>query len=158
MINIFGFEFQKDQIELILFITGTIFSIIGGFIGFFLRRWHIKYQLKIKNFMDASNEFSRAFDESLIRLHNIIPYSVSGILKKEMPRQKMAYDKFRPMLLKIKGRKTITMFDRTWNEYYNTEKHGNHPFAEYSIKTLGTKETQKIAIVRINHLLGFVNH
>ena len=161
MINIFSYEIPEDQVEIILVVTGFVFSIIGCIIGFYLKRWHIRYRLKMQNFIKASNEFNNVFDSVRTKLNPLQGQGASGILKEEMPSHKTAYDKFRPLLIKIKGRRTAAKFDQAWIVYYNTKKHGKHPFVEYNNKISGSKEgeeeSKRLAISRISNLLKTIN-
>ncbi len=164
-----------EQCNITLTIIGIVGAICSAIIGAFFGKWLSRNSAKEaadlafdksvelfnhQEFQRNCSDFIFAFDDALVRLQSKGQHA-NGVLSETMPAHKIAHDKFRRSIIDFCNSETISRFDETWKQYYNTEKHGNNPFAEYNSKTPGTnegeQEAKELAINNINKILDFVN-
>lgn len=140
-----------------------IFGLISGIVGVFLPKQNdtlksadafgVRHQ-----FNDARKEFVAAFKKAIRRLRSTTTQQAGGILVETMPEHKNAFDNFRPILRKVKGRSTERKFIAKWEKYY-TEKDGKPYAAKYNAEHFGNddQKARKQAIKDITCIITFVN-
>ncbi len=112
-------------------------------------------------FSVARKDFIDTFDNALIRIHSQ-GQAVGGIFKETMSSHKVAFNKFRGTVERLKGSEAVDGLDKIWKKHCDVEKYGEgREFVKYRNRKSGTKEGEReardCAIRNIQALLDFAN-
>ena len=146
------------------------FGIICGLIVYFFHRQNhlLEKEAKITKTVDdkfsvARKELIDIFDDVLTKIYSK-QQGVSGILKENgtMSSHKVAFNKFRGVVERLKNSEAVSGLDKNWKNYCDTEKYGDgREFVKYNNRKSGNpegeKEAKDCAIRNIQAIIKFVN-
>lgn len=132
---------------------------VGAYVGYLFGRRLNKQSIEANEVAAIKREFSSAceifastFDETIYKLTATGDFA-DVVLFGEMPKHKIASEKFSTVLIKTQKRKTVARFDEIWNEYYC-----DNPTEKYDTSSMGKDIPKELALERIKSIIDFVNN
>lgn len=137
-------------------IVNLLSNVFVGLIFFFLGRLYERKDFRKKEISEAKKEFIAVFDD-VLETFDIYGRNPDKVLLKAMPKHKLAFDKFRVTIMKIKGDRAVNGLNKVWTDYYS----GDQPWTKYQPQPRrenATKEAKGLAIQKIEAIIDFVNN